>query len=145
MKALPIAALIIAAASFSASAQDAAQDVADPTSLCTESIVEDARLAVIADKITLDFGAAPGQAALQRYATAEERAALAVWHGMRKHCFDAGEQYRRIVFSAQSRAVLQSAFVFQQVLLSELQQGRVTYGEFNRRRGEQAASLDPRI
>jgi hypothetical protein len=135
MKTMRFAALIIAAASFNSFA-------GDPTGQCMAGLAGDARLVAIADKVARDDATS---LTLHRYASGEERAALAVWHGLRRHCFDAGEQFRRNAFSAQDRTVMQSAFMFQQVLLSRLQQGEVTYAEFNRRRAELAEGFDTRI
>ena len=138
MKTTSIAALIIAAASFNAFAQD-------PTSSCIKGLAADVRLTAIADKVGLEYPRVPSAPALQRYASEDERAALAVWHGLRRQCFDAGEPQRRKMLDAQTRSVMQSAFIFQQVLLSRLQHGELSYAEFNRRRAEVAESFDPSI
>jgi hypothetical protein len=140
MKTSRIAALIIAAVSFNATAQDA-----DPTSRCMAGLTSDGRLAAIAQKVGLEYPREPNSPTLQHYASSEERAALAVWQGLRRQCFDAGAQQRRKMLDAQARGAMESAFVFQQVLLSRLQQGELTYGEFNRRRADVAESFELRI
>ena len=133
-----IAAVIIAAATFNAFAED-------PSSRCIAGLAGDARLVAIADKVGLDTPREPNSPTLQRYASAEERAALAVWQGLRRQCFDAAEPQRRKTLDAQSRSSIQSAFIFQQLLLSRVQQGELTYGEFNQRRAEVAESFDASI
>jgi hypothetical protein len=145
MKTMRIAALIIAVASVYAFAEDAAPNAADPTQRCFTGLARDARLEAIADKIALDYSGDSTSVLLQRYAGDDERAALRLWHGLRRQCFDAGESFRRAAFGAQARTVMQSAFMFQQVLVSRLQKGEMTYAEFNRRRAELAASYDSRI
>ena len=138
MKTTHIAAFILAAAAFNAFAQDA-------TTSCIKGVAGDVRLAAIADKVGLDYPRVPTSPELQRYASDDERAALAVWHGLRRQCFDAGWDQRRKLLDPQRRSAMESAFIFQQVLLSRLQQGEVTYGEFNRRRTDVAESFDLHI
>src|SRR6476646_10773011 len=111
MKTTRIAAFILTAASFGAFAQDA-------TTSCIKSMAGDVRLAPIAAKVGLVYPREPSSPALQRYASEEERAALAVWHGLRRQCFSAGDQQRQKMLDAQTRSAMQSAFIFQQVLLS---------------------------
>ena len=139
MKTTRIAALIIgAAATFNALAQDA-------TTACIKGLAHDARLAAIAGKVGLEYPRDPNARALQRYASEEERAALALWSGLRRQCFDAGELARRKMLDAQTRSAMESAFLFQQVLLSRRQHGELTYSEFSRRRADVAESFELRI
>ena len=139
MKTTRIAALIIGvAATFNAFAQDATSD-------CIKGLAGDARLAAIADKVGLEYPREPSAPQLQRYASEEERAALGVWSGLRRQCFDAGEPARRKMLDAQTRSAMESAFLFQQVLLSRLQHGELTYSEFSRRRADVAESFELRI
>jgi hypothetical protein len=109
----------------------------EPSANCIDSLARDAGLKVIADKVAL---AHSNQAAsvriLERVANEEERAALAVWLEKRQACFDAGAKGRRAASRAEEIAFARSAFVFQQRLVAELQSGRVTYAEFNKRRLE---------
>ena len=51
----------------------------------------------------------------------------------RNQCFDAGAAKRRALSKPQEIAFLRSVFVFQQRLVADLQQGRLTYAEFNQR------------
>ena len=138
MKTTHIAAVILAVAAVNAFAQDA-------TTSCIKGLAGDARLAVIADKVGLEFPREPSAPQLQSYASEEERAALGVWRGLRRQCFDAGEPARRKMLDAQTRSAMESAFIFQQVLLSRLQQGELTYSEFSRRRTDVAESFELRI
>ena len=139
MKITRIALLIVAVTgAFSAFAQDS-------TTRCIKGVAGDVRLAAIADKVGLDFPRDPGSPRLQSYASEEERAALAVWRGLRRQCFDAGAQQRRKMLDANTRSAMESAFIFQQVLLSRLLQGELTYSEFNRRRTDVAESFELRI
>lgn len=135
MKTAHVAAFILATAAFNVFAQDT-------TTSCIKGVSGDVRLAAIADKVGLEYPRLPTTPELQRYASGDERAALAVWHGLRRRCFDAGEPQRRKMFDPRTRSAMESAFIFQQVLLSRLQQGEVTYGEFNRRRTDVAESFD---
>lgn len=134
--------LLALAASFSATAQDAAADVVDPTALCLESIATDPRLARIADKVALNTGSkATSVPGLHRIATVHERAAVGTWLTLRRQCFDAGVEYRSIVLAPEVQAFTKSAFMFQQRLLGALSVGDVTYVEYSRRRVELAEGL----
>jgi hypothetical protein len=130
MKAKLICTAVLALASFSAAAQD-------PTSRCIAGLASEPRLQAIADKVALGQA---GQPRLIRVAestpAADERTALALWLNMRNECFDAGDQYRRSVSKAQDAAYLRSVFAFQQRLVAELRDGRLTYAEYQRRRAE---------
>jgi hypothetical protein len=131
-------AVLALAASFGAAA--------NPTESCIGSLAKDPSLQVLADKVAL---ARSGQAALVRVAdrapTGPERAAVAVWMEKRNQCFDAGAAKRRAVSKPQEIAFLRSLFVFQQRLVAELQQGRLTYAEFNQRRAELAEAAGTEI
>ena len=131
MKAQLICSGVLAvAASFGALAQDR-------TANCIDSLAADGRLQVIADKVALAHSnQTSSMRALERVANEQERAAVALWLGKRQECFDAGSQKRRAVSTPQEIAFLRSVFVFQQRLVADLQDGRLTYAEFNQRRGE---------
>jgi hypothetical protein len=111
----------------------AAQDT--PTTGCMNELVFEPRLKPIADKVDL-VRANPAVKAPDRVATTEEKAALGLWAEMRQGCFEYGTAYRRATSKPQEVAFQRSVFVFQQRLVTELQQGRVTYAEFTRRRAE---------
>jgi hypothetical protein len=129
--------ILALAASFGAAA--------NPTEACIGSLTKEPSLQVLADKVALGRS---GQATLVRVAdrapTGQERAAVALWMEKRSQCFDAGAAKRRTVSKPQEIAFLRSVFVFQQRLVAELQQGRLTYAEFNQRRAElaQAAGIE---
>ena len=135
MKATLICTGILAlAASFGAAAQEASRNLTDPTANCIGGLASEPRLKLIADKVALGQGInAPGRA-LDRAATAEERAAVAAWLGMRKDCFDKGASYRRGLSTPQQIELTQDAFEYHQRLVARLQEGSITYTEFNRRR-----------
>src|SRR5262245_34865414 len=139
MKQICIATLALAASCGALAAED-------PTRACIDALAGDSRLAPLADKVALVRGA-PGSAAraIDRVATEQERAAVAVWMEKRNECFDAGAQHRRASSQPQDRAFVRSVFVFQQRLVADLQAGRLTYDEFNRRRGELSASAGEEI
>jgi hypothetical protein len=109
----------------------------EPTANCIDSLAGDSSLKVIANKVAL---AHSNQVAsvriLERVANEQERAAVALWLDKRQACFDAGAKYRRAASRPEEIAFARSAFVFQQRLVAELQSGRVTYAEFNKRRLE---------
>jgi hypothetical protein len=119
---------------------------ANPTEACIAALAKDPGLQVLADKVAL---ARSGQASLVRVAdrapTEPERAAVAVWMEKRNQCFDAGAAKRRALSKPQEIAFLRSVFVFQQRLVADLQQGRLTYAEFNQRRAELAQAAGTEI
>lgn len=122
--------ILAIAASFGAAAQETSRNVTDPTASCIGALAGEPRLKLIADKIS----PAQGLKLPERAATAEERAAFATLVSMRKGCFDAGTPYRRVVSTPQEFAFTQNAFAYQQELFTALQEGRITYADFSRRR-----------
>ena len=131
--------IVMLAASFAALAQDGP---VDRTYGCLEKALHEPRLAVIADKVALAYG--PGlktAPALERLVNAEERAAVALWVELRERCFAAGGHYRFTALTPHEHLAIQGAFEFQQRLLANLQQGGITYAQFNRRRLELAEGL----
>jgi hypothetical protein len=122
-------AVLAVSATFAAAAQDT------PTIGCIKSLAAEARLKPIADKVDLVRGTSYASAP-ERVATADERMAVALWAEMRQGCFEQGAAYRRATSKPQEIAFLRSVFVFQQRLLVDLQQGKVTYAEFSKRRAE---------
>jgi hypothetical protein len=130
--------ILLLAASFGAAA--------NPTEACIGSLAKDPSLQLLAGKVALGRSA---QATLVRIAdrapTEPERAAVAAWMEKRSQCFDAGAARRRAVSKPQEIAFLRSVFVFQQRLVAELQQGRLTYAEFNERRAELAQAAGTEI
>jgi hypothetical protein len=121
--------LALAAASLNAAAS--------PTSNCIDRLASEPSLQVLADKVAL---ARSTQARLvkvsNRAASGQERAAIAEWQGKRQQCFEAGIAQRRAEMKSQEIAFLRSVFTFQQRLVADLQDGRMTYAEFNSRRLE---------
>jgi hypothetical protein len=121
--------LVLAAASFNAAA--------NPTSDCIDRLASEPSLQVLADKVAL---ARSTQARLikvaNRAASERERPVIAAWQGKRQQCFEAGIAQRRAEMKAQEIAFLRSVFTFQQRLVAELHDGRLTYAEFNSRRLE---------
>ena len=130
MKSKLICSVVLA---LSATVAAAAQDT--PTEGCIKELVFESRLKPIADMVDL-VRANPGVRAPDRVATAEEKAALALWVEMRQGCYEYGAAYRRATSKPQEVAFQRSLFVFQQRLVAELLQGHVTYVEFTRRRAE---------
>ena len=122
-------AVLALSATFAAAAQDTS------TSSCMKELAGEARLKPIADKV--DLVRHNGNAgAPDRLATSEERAVLAVWADMRKGCFEYGAAHRRAISKPEEVAFQRSLFVFQQRLVADLAQGRITYAEFGQRRAE---------
>jgi len=110
---------------------------AQTTASCIDSLAKDGSLKVLADKVALAHSKqAASVRPLDRVANEQERAVVAVWLGKRQECFEAGAQQRRAISKPQEIAFVRSVFVFQQRLVAELQDGRVTYTEFNKRRLE---------
>lgn len=139
MKAKLFCTAVLALASFAALAQD-------PTARCMEKLSAEPRLSPIADKVALVRSSQPFvQRVSDATASAEERAALAVWMNLRAKCYDAGADYRRALATPQEIAYVRSVFVFQQILVAELQAGRIGYAEYNRRRAELAQSAGQEI
>jgi hypothetical protein len=107
------------------------------TASCIDSLVKDGSLKVLADKVALAHSnQAASVRAPDRVANEQERAAVALWLGKRQECFEAGAKQRRAASKPQDIAFARSVFVFQQRLVAELQDGRITYTEFNKRRLE---------
>lgn len=126
-------------ASFGAFAQDAAEDMNDPTVRCNDSLAIDARFSVIADKMILGYAGAPRRA-VHRAATSQERGAIGQWIEERKACFEGGAQFRRSHLKSEEAAYARSAFVFQQMLVLRLLDGKVSYADFNRQSLQLAAA-----
>jgi hypothetical protein len=130
--------ILALAASFGAAAS--------PTDACIGSLAKDPALQVLVDKVALGRST---QVSLLRVAgrapTEPERAAVAVWMQKRSQCFDAGAAKRRALSKPQEIAFLRSLFAFQQRLVADLQQGRLTYAEFNQRRAELAQAAGTEI
>jgi len=141
MKTLGIG-IVMLAASFATLAQDAAGTLVDPTYGCLEKMARESRLALIADKVALGHGASLKTVrGLDRPANAEERAAVALWLERREQCFAAGGYYRFTALTPQEHLAVYQSFEFQQRLLVNLEQGRMNYVQFNRRRLELAEGL----
>jgi hypothetical protein len=122
--------ILALAMSFGAQAQQA-------TANCMDSLSKDGSLKAIADKVALAHSnQAASVRAPDRVANEQERAAVALWLGKRQECFEAGVPQRRASSKPQEVAFARSVFVFQQRLVAELQDGRITYTEFNQRRRE---------
>jgi hypothetical protein len=139
MKAKLICTAVLALASFAALAQD-------PTARCMEGLSAEPRLSPIADKVALVRSSQPFvQRVSERTANAEERASIAVWMNLRAKCYDAGAEHRRALSTPQEIAYVRSVFVFQQMLVAELQSGRIGYAEYNRRRAELVQSAGQEI
>jgi hypothetical protein len=123
-------AVLAIATSFSALAKEA-------TATCIDSLASDGSLNLIADKVALAHSNQMASVRiLDRVANEPERAAVALWLDKRQECFDAGSKQRRAAFKPQEIAFARSVFVFQQRLVADLQSGRLTYAEFNKRRLE---------
>ena len=130
------------AASFASLAQEAPRTRIDPTYACLEKMARESRLALIADKVALAYGASMKTVrGLDRSANVEERAAVAHWLDRREQCFAAGEYYRFTFLTPQEHLAVYQSFEFQQRLLVNLEQGRMNYLQFNRRRLELAEGL----
>lgn len=130
------------AASFASVAQETPGPGVDPTYACLERMARESRLALIADKVALAHG--PGLKTirgLDRPASTEERAAVAHWLDRREQCFASGEYYRFTFLTPQEHLAVYQSFEFQQRLLANLEQGRMNYVQFNRRRLELAEGL----
>jgi len=123
--------LLALAASFGAAAEESL------TGGCMSELAFEPRLALIADKVGVAHSAETVRLrAPERAVSPEERAAVALWAHLRNECFEFGAAQRRASLPRLESALVKSVFVFQQRLVAELQGGRVTYAEFNRRRLE---------
>lgn len=134
--------IVMIAASFASVAQETPATFVDPTYACLEKMARESRLVLIADKVALAHG--PGMKTvrgLDRPANTEERAAVAHWLDRREQCFAAGEYHRFTFLTPQEHLAVYQSFEFQQRLLVNLEQGRMSYVQFNRRRLELAEGL----
>jgi hypothetical protein len=129
-------AILAMTASFSAVAQDAAQDLNDPTVLCLAVLADQPQFALLSNKMALVHTAeAAYRPAPDRFATTEERNAIAQWASARRQCFGMGAKRLSNAADADFRA---SMFGFHQSLLANLREGRMTFAQFNERRVELA-------
>jgi hypothetical protein len=127
--------MLALAASFGAHAS------ANPTEDCIDALSAIPALQPVADKVALSRSTqARAVRVADRAPTAQERDALALWLIKRNDCFDA-----RAAATPQQIAFTRSVFVFQQRLVADLQAGRMTYAEFNRRRAELATAAGEEI
>ena len=131
MKAKLICTAILALAPGFAAAES------NPTESCIDALANEPRLQVLADKLALS------RSSQVRLARVAER--IAVWMDKRNGCLEAGVAQRRAEMKAPEIAFVRSVFVFQQRLVAELQQGRLTYVEFNERRAELAQAAGTEI
>jgi hypothetical protein len=131
--------ILAMAASFGAFAQDAAEDANDPTVHCNDSLAVDARFSVIADKMIIGY-AGTVRRAVHRTATAQERSAVGQWLEARKTCFEAGAKFRRSHMKTEDAAYARSVFVFQQMLVVRLLEGKVMFADFNQQSLQLAAA-----
>jgi hypothetical protein len=124
---------LIGAIALASSFGALAQALPDPTFGCSQELAFEPRLDAIAEKVALIAGAeaTPAMRALDRFATAEERAALELWAHFRQQCFNYGESHRAATYTSAQRALLAVMFRTDQRLLADLQRGRLTYAEFN--------------
>lgn len=129
-KQLICTAILAMVASFGAFAQDAAEDMNDPTVRCNDSLATDARFSIIADKMILGHAGTPRRA-VHRTANGHERIAIGQWMAERKACFEAGVEFRRAHLKSEEAAYARSAFVFQQIAIAGVLKGQSTFAAFN--------------
>jgi len=139
----------LVAAAVTISAQALADD-SYPTNACINSLNYDARLAAIADKVALARSDETGAEmfGLDQQPTGTERQALQLWSKLRQFCFDLGADYRAGLANQEQVALAGRLFGLHQALLGDLQEGRISYAEFNSRRVELyliAASLEAQM
>lgn len=130
--------ILAIAASFGTMAQETGYNVTDPTASCIDALAGQPGLKLIADKVQ-------GFNAPARIATTQERAAVASLVTMRKSCFDQGSRYRQAVSTPQEFDFARNAFAYQQSLLSDLQEGRITFAQYSQRRLKMVAVSDAGI
>jgi len=127
----------LAAVAVAISAQ-ALADESYPTNDCINSLNQDGRLAVIADKVALTRSdeTAPEMLGLDRQPADNERQALQLWSKLRQFCFDLGAEFRAGLANQEQAALAGRLFDLHQGLLGDLREGRISYAEFNGRRVE---------
>jgi hypothetical protein len=108
-----------------------------PTAECMLKLEQDARLRPLAGKVALGLGdeTTSAQVALDRLPAAEERNALNVWSELRRECFALGTAHRAAAHAGLP-GLTDRMFAAQQLLLRELQEGRIGFAEFNASRFE---------
>lgn len=139
----------LAAVAVAISAHALADD-SYPTNQCINSLPQDARLAVVADKVALARSDETGSEmlGLDRQATDDERPALHLWSKLRQFCFDLGAEFRAGLANQEQAGLAGRLFELHQGLLGDLREGRISYAEFNGRRVELyllAASLEAQM
>lgn len=106
-----------------------------PSAQCIENAQGEVRFDVLRGKLPLRWSeeATFQMLALDRVPSSDERAALGQWGEVRERCFRAGEAFLQGLPGEQA-ALAKESFGAGQRMLAELFNGRITFGEFNRRR-----------
>src|SRR5687768_11243874 len=112
-----------------------AQAKGNPAFPCYESLSTDARFAPIREKVSLggDMEELRRLTKSGDRATPQEGAALAEWRKAREACHQQELPYFA-TRDTEVQALLREHFAAVQALIGELQGGRLTYGDFGKRR-----------
>ena len=123
-----------------------AQAKGNPAMPCYRALSDDARFALIREKVALG----PTTDELRRAARSAERptpqegAALAVWRKARETCHQQELPYYA-TRDAEIQSLAREHFAAVQALIGELQAGALTYGDFGKRRIELYETVTSRI
>ena len=113
------------------------QQKGNPAAPCFRALADDARFAPIRDKVALggSIEEMRSRTSSNERAKGEEGAALGAWRSAREGCHrqEAGYYATRDV---QIQALAREHFAAVQSLIGDLQAGKLSYGEFGRRRVE---------
>lgn len=116
---------------------------ADPSETCFNSLAARASLAPLQQLVAL--GNIKNQSvdmmSNTRYPTRTEKEIIKAWVRERDQCFVIGDSWRQENMPANMRAILDTHYARNKLLIAELYQSRITYGEFGIQRAALSAQL----
>src|SRR6185369_12407505 len=124
-----------------------AQQKPNPARPCYDALAGDARFVTIRDKVALSGFAREGLHAFTKSserASAEERPVLGAWKTAREACYQQELPYFA-TRDVEIQALAREHFSALQALITELQAGEMTYGDFGKRRIELYENLSSRV
>lgn len=119
----------------------------NPAGLCLEGLVTDSRFITIAEKVAINAVEDTTFAMLanQSLANERERKAISEWVTARAGCIKAGSAYLQQTYLPQIYAWIQESENSLLATAIELYNGKLSFGEFNRRRKATAVEIDNKL
>ncbi len=133
MRVRPCVSLLLVLAPVAADCQESK---GNPAMSCYRALADDSRFAPIRDKVVL--GPATEKetrrvAKIAERASEQEKAAIAAWRGAREVCYQKELPYYA-TRDNEIQAAARRYFASLQALIGELEAGKLSYGDFGRRR-----------